>query len=242
MMGSLVQGVGVVYIIRLRNHWKRSPIVCTIQFRMTMILGTVLEEFLLPPIFLGNPGMFPDCARTCKFRRNSSSFESATKILSSLLLNSWCIFLVTLLSIASKAWIIEVSTLHWLHEELWLLTRRDWGVPPGCPSSEQLAFFFFQSYHSGNKPTVLETELVLSTLIAKNNDRNISGTTDYHLLCNIFVSSLFIFFISTFSFWRETNSFTRQVKAKSIEKYWKIGSIKDSDGKKKTDFTPFIPP
>ena len=55
-------------------------------------------------LFLDVPGTSTEKARTCGFRRNSSSSDKAPKIRGSVLLNSFESFLVTLSSISSKSW------------------------------------------------------------------------------------------------------------------------------------------
>ena len=53
-------------------------------------------------LFLEVPGTATEQVRTCGFRRNSSSFDKAPKILDSVLLNSFESFFVTLPPISSE--------------------------------------------------------------------------------------------------------------------------------------------
>ena len=85
------------YNVRVWVHCARGSTNCSKHFRMTIIPGTVPVMCLVFPV------------RTCQFRRNSSNLDNEPIIRLSLLLNSWDVLSVTLLSISSEVCVIYSS-------------------------------------------------------------------------------------------------------------------------------------
>ena len=88
------------YSVRVCDHCARGPINFSIYFTMRIILGTVLVTYQVLPV--SAPGTIPDSSRTCEFRRKPFNFVSAPSIRLSVLVISWDIFLVTVLSISTE--------------------------------------------------------------------------------------------------------------------------------------------
>ena len=62
-------------------------------------------------VFRNVPGTVSECVRICRFKRNSSNLDRASKMRDSALLNSWDSFLLTLPSISSETCLIYSSLI-----------------------------------------------------------------------------------------------------------------------------------
>ena len=87
-------------LFRLPEWWQENLTSGQGSSRGRSPVGSRFSELL----FLDVPGTATEQVRTCGFRRNSSSFDRATKIRDSVLVNSFESFLVTLPLISSKTW------------------------------------------------------------------------------------------------------------------------------------------
>ena len=74
-----------------------------LNFRMKIILGTVLVLLLVFPVVSREvSGIVPGWTQNCELRRKSTTFDRTPRIRPSVLLNSWDKFSVTLLSRSSE--------------------------------------------------------------------------------------------------------------------------------------------
>ena len=85
------------YNVRVWVHCARGSTNCSKHFRMTIIPGTVAVTFLVFPV------------RTCQFRRTSFNLDNEPSIRLLVLLISWDVFSVTLLSVSSEACVMYIS-------------------------------------------------------------------------------------------------------------------------------------